>query len=107
MHACLAELATGLNVLLSAKSAICWNDAISELEEQIPRSDTVRSTRKPRTSLGVLLQSASDSGRPIKTMDALIASIALVHRATLATRDISDFEQLGLALVNPFAPAPE
>ena len=39
-------------------------------------------------------------------MDALIAAIAAVHGATIATRDIDDFTDLELKLINPFeAPA--
>lgn len=41
-------------------------------------------------------------GRPIGAMDALVAAIATVAGATLATRDIADFADLGLTLVNPW-----
>ncbi len=42
-------------------------------------------------------------GRPMGQMDALIAAIALVEGASLATRDVSGFSDVGLALINPFA----
>ncbi len=42
------------------------------------------------------------AGRPIGGMDALVAAIALDSGATLATRDIHDFTDLGLDLVNPW-----
>ena len=42
-------------------------------------------------------------GRPISTADAQIAAIALVHRAAVATRNIRDFEGVGLRLVDPWA----
>lgn len=35
--------------------------------------------------------------------DALIAAIVLVTGATLATRDFTDFEGLGLTLIDPWA----
>ncbi len=41
-------------------------------------------------------------GRPISGFDAQIAAIARVHDATLATRNIADFEACGLRLVNPW-----
>jgi predicted nucleic acid-binding protein len=41
-------------------------------------------------------------GRPISTMDALIASIVRELGATLATRNIDDFAGLDLSLVNPW-----
>ena len=37
--------------------------------------------------------------------DALIASVAVVNRLTVATRNVSDFTQLGVSTVNPFAAA--
>ncbi|CAM3625263.1 type II toxin-antitoxin system VapC family toxin [Occultella aeris] len=39
--------------------------------------------------------------RPIGGMDALIASIARVSGAGLATRDVRDFEGLGIVLIDP------
>lgn len=43
------------------------------------------------------------SGRsPGLTMDAMIAATATVHRLTVATRNVRDFEALGLTVENPF-----
>lgn len=44
-------------------------------------------------------------GRPIGVQDAMIAAICLVNGATLATRNVRDFDGLNLKLVNPFEPA--
>lgn len=41
-------------------------------------------------------------GRPIGIHDAQIAAIARASGATLATRDIDDFEGCGIVLVNPW-----
>ncbi|TIP21905.1 MAG: type II toxin-antitoxin system VapC family toxin, partial [Mesorhizobium sp.] len=41
-------------------------------------------------------------GRPVSLSDAMIAAICLAHDATLATRNVRDFDELGLKLVNPF-----
>ena len=45
------------------------------------------------------------AGRPIADMDALILSIARVHGATLATRNIRDFADSGVDLVDPWTDA--
>ena len=51
---------------------------------------------------GKLTASRRLAGRPIETKDAMIAAICLANNATLATRNIRDFEGLDLKLINPF-----
>ncbi|MGO9339105.1 MAG: type II toxin-antitoxin system VapC family toxin [Terracidiphilus sp.] len=51
---------------------------------------------------GRVLKIRKSMGRPIDEMDGLIGATALVHGATLATRNISDFEHCGIPLVNPW-----
>jgi predicted nucleic acid-binding protein len=46
------------------------------------------------------------AGRRVGQIDAMIAAICLVHGATLATRNVRDFEGIGLSLVNPFEAMP-
>lgn len=41
-------------------------------------------------------------GRPLQVQDAMIAACCLAHVATLVTRNIKDFEGLGLELLNPW-----
>lgn len=42
------------------------------------------------------------SGKLMTVRDAMIAAICLSHGATLATRNVRDFEGLDLVLINPF-----
>lgn len=42
------------------------------------------------------------AGRPISMFDAQIAAIARSREAMLATRNIADFEDCGLTLINPW-----
>ncbi|MGO1543516.1 MAG: type II toxin-antitoxin system VapC family toxin [Gulosibacter sp.] len=44
-------------------------------------------------------------GAPISTADAQIASICLTHRAICATRNVKDFADTGVELVNPWSHA--
>ena len=39
----------------------------------------------------------------ILNADAMIAATAIVHGLTVVTRNVRDFEQFGVALLNPFA----
>jgi predicted nucleic acid-binding protein len=51
---------------------------------------------------GRLRAERESRGRPISVGDAMIAAICIVHGATLATRNVRDFDGLDLELVNPF-----
>lgn len=43
------------------------------------------------------------AGAPISQFDAQIAAIARLFRATLATRNVTDFEGCGIDVVNPWS----
>lgn len=43
------------------------------------------------------------AGRPVEIRDVQIAGIASVRRASLATRNIRDFETIGIDVVNPWS----
>ncbi|MDO4905496.1 MAG: type II toxin-antitoxin system VapC family toxin [Lautropia sp.] len=43
-----------------------------------------------------------NAGRPITGFDAMIAAIARAHGASLATRNIKDFVDCGIELINPW-----
>jgi predicted nucleic acid-binding protein len=51
---------------------------------------------------GEVVASRRRAGRPMGTMDAEIASIALSQGASVATRDVEGFGGLGLTLINPW-----
>jgi hypothetical protein len=45
-------------------------------------------------------------GRPISQIDTQITAIARSHNATIATRNVSDFEECGIVIVNPWEEEP-
>jgi predicted nucleic acid-binding protein len=51
---------------------------------------------------GDLVAAREGAGRPIWVADAIIASIAWVHRASLATRNLRDFDDCGIQVINPY-----
>lgn len=54
------------------------------------------------THYGVIASDRRKAGRPISVMDAQIAAIARAAGATLATRNVRDFEGTGLRVVDPW-----
>ncbi len=51
---------------------------------------------------GSIVADRRKQGRPIGIADGQIAAIAKAQTATLATRDVDDFEGCGVGLVNPW-----
>ena len=49
-----------------------------------------------------LLRRRERLARPMATADAVIAATALAHGVPLATRNINDFVEIGLELINPW-----
>jgi hypothetical protein len=49
-----------------------------------------------------LLSTREQQGQPLAMADAQIAATCLAHGARLATRNVRDFEGLGLSWVNPW-----
>ena len=52
---------------------------------------------------GHIMARGRSGGRPVGTMDAFIAATAERHHLTLVTRNVSDFEALGVRLINPWS----
>lgn len=51
---------------------------------------------------GKLMAQRRSAGRPLSAPDAQIAAICLARGAGIATRNIRDFEQCGISVINPF-----
>lgn len=51
---------------------------------------------------GLIVTARRRAGRPISQLDAQIAAIARSREATLATRNVPDFQGCGIDVVDPF-----
>jgi predicted nucleic acid-binding protein len=101
----LAELRHGVELLSPGRRRSRLEELIGQLERQIFAGNFLTVDRESAYVYGRIMAHRRRLGRPISTIDALIASVAIVHGATLATRDTADFEHLGIELVNPFVAA--
>ena len=97
-----AEMMLGARLLPSGKRRAALEAALSAMfEEDFSRriwpfdSATV-------TAYVDIVSTRRAMGRPISQFDAQIAAIAKRHGATVATRNLGDFEACGITMVNPW-----
>jgi predicted nucleic acid-binding protein len=53
-------------------------------------------------SFAKIVAARSSAGRPIAQFDGMIAAICSARRGALATRNVSDFENCGVRIINPW-----
>jgi toxin FitB len=97
------ELQYGISILPEGKRRDSLGKAVDDLfnvllENRIMPFDTSAAGRSVAAAATHRAQ-----GRPVEVRDLLIAGIALSSGASLATRNLKDFEGIGLDLINPWA----
>ena len=98
----LGEILNGITILPPSKRRTDlqqWLDGILRpwFGDRILRIDEPIAER-----WGVLAGQCKLRGRPLKVADGLIAATALVHELAVVTRNVNDFDSLGLQIVNPW-----
>ncbi|MGE0279871.1 MAG: type II toxin-antitoxin system VapC family toxin [Rhizobiaceae bacterium] len=101
----IAELSYGANRALLRDKSIRYIDALTTTIHHHYRRKVLASDLAASLKFGEIVAERESRGRPIGPLDAMIAAICLVNGATLATRNVRDFDGLNLKLVNPFEPA--
>jgi hypothetical protein len=98
----IAELLSGIDLMPVGRKQAALREAVEGMIAGDFRGQILNFDVPAARSYGRVLASRKRIGRPIKEMDALIAATTLANGATLATRNMSDFEDCGISLVNPW-----
>jgi len=100
----LAELRYGAELLPAGRRRNALTVAIDHIERDLFQG---RILSFDQIAAGIYAKIAAGrrrQGIPLNQMDGLIAAIALAHEAALCTRDEAGFSEVGLKVINPFAP---
>lgn len=98
-----AEILYGIEMLPAGKRRNRLQAAVErlfaeEFEGRILPFDVASAILYPK-----IVAAREATGRPISQFDAVIASVCRSRQATIATRNINDFEHCGVAIVNPWS----
>jgi len=98
-----AEIYYGLALLPISKRRSKLEKAMYQLFEQDFQQRILSFDSAAAFRYGTLAALRQQRGQPISHEDAQIGAIALAQNAVLATRNIADFRDSGITLVNPWA----
>ncbi|MDR6759345.1 putative nucleic acid-binding protein [Mycoplana sp. BE70] len=98
-----AEILHGLRLLPDGRRRRDLEAAILPIFSDDLAGRVLPFDREAADVYGTIATDRRKNGRPISQFDAQIAAIALSRGAALATRNVADFEELGLTIINPWA----
>ncbi len=100
---CQAEILSGLAILPSGRRRADLEEAAramfaDDFDGRILPFDT-----KSASVYAEVFAARRKIGRPSGTIDLMLAAIARVRGASVVTRNVADFEDLGVAIINPWS----
>lgn len=98
-----AEILLGIAIMPEGRRKRELEGAAAELLELSFRNRTLPFAREAADYYALIIESRKKAGKPISTCDAMIAAIARVTSATVATRNVRDFKGCGIGVIDPFA----
>ncbi len=97
-----AEILYGLRLLPDGRRRRELEAAILPIFTQDLAGRVLPFDREAADVYGSIATERRKAGRPISQFDAQIASITISRGAALATRNVADFEGVGLVIINPW-----
>jgi toxin FitB len=98
------EIRYGLTIMTSGRRRAQREAAFARLIEENFENRVLQFDYAAAEETALLMGARHRSGRTGELRDNMIAGIALAQRAMLATRNVKHFDDLRVALVNPWHP---
>jgi predicted nucleic acid-binding protein len=98
----LAEIGYGLYILPDGKRKWNLQQRFDQFIKNAFETQIVDFTQDSAQVYARLMGERKQAGNPMSIPDGQIAAIALANGYTIATRNIKDFNNCGLVLINPF-----
>jgi predicted nucleic acid-binding protein len=97
-----AELHYGFALMPEGRRREMLSAAVQQFLETELKGRVLPFDRAAAREFGLITAARKKAGRQIKVFDSQIAAIARVRGASIATRDVGDFEYTGIKIINPW-----
>lgn len=97
-----AEILHGILLLPSGKRRQAFEEAARAMFEEDFAGRVLAFGSAAALPYATIACDRRRAGRPISQFDAQIAAIATVNKASVATRNVSDFEGCGIEVIDPW-----
>lgn len=97
------EVRLGLEILATGRRRRRLEEAFTRALEEDFENRVAIFDRPAAEAAGRLAAERRKAGRPVEIRDVQIAGIATARKASLATRNLKHFEELGLDLIDPWS----
>jgi predicted nucleic acid-binding protein len=99
---CQAEILAGLAIMPEGRRRSDLEAAAQAMFIEDFEGRVLPFDRAAAVAYGDLFAARRRAGRPAATVDLMIASVARCNGASVVTRNIADFDECGIAVVNPW-----
>ncbi len=96
------EVCFGLEILASGRRRKRLEDAFAQALDQVFEGRVLAFDLHAARAAGAIAAGRRRAGRPVEIRDLQIAGFVATRQATLATRNTRHFDDLSIAIVNPW-----
>ena len=97
-----AELLYGVALLPAGRRRTALRAAVEGILDDVLRDRILAFDRAAARAYAAIASERRAAGRPISQFDGQIAAIARAHGASVATRNLRDFEGCGVTVLDPW-----
>ena len=99
---CQAEILSGLAIMPSGRRRDELEEAVRAMFAEDFDGRVLPFDTEAAAAYAEIFAARRKLGRPSGTVDLMLAAIARVHGARVVTRNVADFEGVGVSVVNPW-----
>lgn len=99
---CQAEILSGISILPNGRRRAALEEAARAMFADDFHGRVLPFDTEAAAAYAEVFANHRKAGRPAGTVDLMLAAIARVRGASVVTRNVADFEGVGLTIINPW-----